>query len=315
MIRSKLNLKYLILFSILYFFQTKLSKVVTIDGKQYLEKMNYQILNNHVLEHRILEGKYIFLLITSNTIESSQYLGLFDTISMELQDQTPSVEFLIINVRQFPESKKFLKIQDLDVPQFRFYCRGNEIPYTEHFWNRYRIQTYIKKRIKNQVITIETPEEMEEALEKENSLVYFHDGSLLPYQNKVMNSLEAMASLYQHLPVYRVINHKLFQLAKDYKELSKHLDIKNKPHFLVFHSPHRGFISQGFPEGFFDFKSMREFYSKNQFAHVLDYSIQVHDFLLIEQSPAIFLVLKEDGVKKLNHLEKGNFFYLLDLFF
>ena len=287
--------------------QISISKVVMIDGQKYLDRMNYQILNQHVAEHRIKEGKYVYLLIIANNTESAQYLNLFDTVSTDLMDHKPRVEFLILNVENFPETKKLFNIQDLDIPEMRFYSRGHEIPYTEHFWNRHRMQLYIQERVRNQVQTIETPEQMRQALENENSLVYFHDGSLLPYQDTVMYSLESMACLYHKLTVSRVVDHTLFQMAKDHHSLRQEIELKNKSHFLVYHSPHRGIISKGFPEGKFDFKKMREFYSRHQFAHVLDYGIEVHDFLMVEQSAAVFLVLKEDGPRKLNHVEKSMF--------
>lgn len=291
-----------------------LSKVVIKDGKKYLDRMNWEILNDGVLEHRMKESRLSYILFMDPSDDSRRFKNLFDVMSMDIMDEVPEVSFFIVNVHANPKCLEMLGIPSSDVPTFRFYSYMNELPYTDHFWNRFRMADYVRERAKNTVKALESKDEVGRVLHYADSFIYFHDDSVPDHENELLHNLEAMASLYHKLNVYLVKDEALFHHVKTLAPLNTMSSLKNKSHLLIYHSSHTGINVHGFNNTDMTFLQLREFYRKHRFGLILDYSRDVHDFLFVENIPAMFLVVKELHVRnRQKALDWGNvvFFKLI----
>ena len=283
--------------------QVILSGTVMIDGRKYLDRHNYIMLTDAIIPTKLKESKYCYLLIIDNSHDSLRYLNLFNEVSINVMDELRQIDFYIINVSTYPEALKHLKELKIDVPMLRFYSYGNIVPYTDYFWNKFRMAKYLRQRVKNKVKFIESAEEINFFIAQEETFLYLHDNSILDDENRNLRNLHSMACLYKDLQVGVVRDKKLFEYTKKLAHFTNDLNIKNKSHFMVYHSSHRGIKTKAIGEQQYSFKKMRHFYSKNRFSHVLDYNKDLHDFLFIENCSAIFLVVKEMHV---NYRTKNN---------
>jgi hypothetical protein len=277
------------------------SGTVVIDGKTYLDRMNYQILNDKVLETKIKESKFSYTLLVDSGDDSRRFKNLFDVTSMMVMDELPEIDFYIISVKKNPKSMEFFNIPKSDIPAYRFYSFHNEIPYTEHFWNKYRMADYFRQRVLNKVKVLESREEVQSAILQDDSFIYFHNDSSSDYNNTNLQNLDSMACLYHKLNVFLVKDEGLFEFAKTLYPLKDNPNLKNKAHMIVYHSPHTGINMVGFNTDNFEFQEMRNFYKEHRFALILDYNLDVHDFLFVENMSAIFLVVKEIPYRSRHH--------------
>jgi hypothetical protein len=255
--------------------------------------MNYTILNDNVIEMALKEHPFSYVLFMDPTDDSRRFKNLFDKMSMDIMDEAEEVKFYIINVHAHPKSLDLLNIQKSDIPTFRFYSYMNEIPYTEHFWNRFRMADYVRQRILNKVVYLNSKEEVGRILHYNNAFMYFHDNSIHDSENEVLRSLESMACLYHELKVFMIRDEALFEYVKTLAPLDRMPNLKNKKHILVYHSEHTGINVLGFNEDILPFEDMRQFYRTHRFGLILDYNRDVHDFLFIENMTAVFLFVKE----------------------
>jgi hypothetical protein len=236
--------------------------------------------------------------------DSRRFKNLFDQTSMMIMDELPDIEFFIINVKANPKSLEYFNVSKEDIPCYRFYSYTNEIPYTEHFWNKFRLANYFRERVLNKVKVIDSRQELEISMFLEESLIYLHNDSSMDHDNLNLTHLQSMACLYHKLKVFVVKDEGLFEFAKTIHPLKNNLDLRNKSHMIVYHSPHTGINMLGFNDNDFGYMDLRKFYREHRFAPILDYNRDVHDYLFIENVSAIFLVVKElhyrHRVKSLN---------------
>lgn len=267
--------------------------VVVKDGKTYLDRMNYEILNDNVLEWKMSESKYSYVLLMNRSDDSRRFKNLFDEVSIKVMDELRQVKFYIINATANPKSLEFFGVLEMDLPVYRFYSYTDEIPYTDYFWNRYRMADYFRQRVLNQVVTLDSREDVERVLHFNDSFIYFHNDSVDDHNNKNLLSLQSMACLYHDMGVYLVKNEGLFEYAKTLAPLDSDPNLKNKAHMIVYHSSHTGINAIAFDQNDFGFANMRKYYREHRFALLLDYNMDVHRFLFIENISAIFLVVEE----------------------
>ena len=273
--------------------------------------MNYQILNDNVVEHRINEAKFSYTLLIDSSDDSRRFKNLFDVTSMLIMDELPEIEFFIISIVKNPKTLDFFKVPRMDVPAYRFYSYHNEIPYTEHFWNKYRMADYFRQRLENRVKILDSRAEVESAIFLDEAFIYFHNDTVNDYNNVNLRNLESMACLYHKLHVFLVKDEGLFEFAKTLSPLKEDPNLTNKAHIIVYHSAHTGINMLGFNDNNFGFGKMRDYYREHRFALILDYNMAVHDFLFVENVSAIFLVVKEIHYRHRKHsLDWGRIYRL-----
>lgn len=267
--------------------------VVEKDGQKYLDRHNYTILNDKVISYKLNEAKHSYVLIIDNTSDSMRYLHLFDEVTIKVMDELPEMKFYVINIATFPKALDYLQVDPKDIPLYEFYSYGNKIPYTDFFWNRFRMADYLRIRYSGSTRQLKSIKEVQDFILKEETMLYLHDGSILSFENKNLKDIESIASLYTKLEVAWVNDKKLFKEACKLSDLGDNLDFSNKQHILVYHSSHRGIKTKIYSDEKFDFTKMRKFYNNNRFNYVIDYDESVSSMLYTETLPAIFLVVTE----------------------